>query len=241
MSQRVVLITGANGGIGTATVELFHAEGWYVVGLDQERQRDLAADHFLTADLGEAAAISATFEALTADLDGLDALVNNAAVSSSAGDDEPSAAEWDRLMAVNLRAAFLTTRHALPLLRARSGCVVNVSSVHAYATARAVAPYAASKGGLLALTRGHAMDLAAEGIRVNAVVPGAIDTPMLRHPDDGGTRVATIAARTPMKRIGQPAEVAHAIFFLADGTRSSFVTGSALTVDGGALAQLSTE
>jgi NAD(P)-dependent dehydrogenase (short-subunit alcohol dehydrogenase family) len=231
MTERVALITGAVGGIGSATVALFRREGWHVIGMDRDAEEAADADRFVATDLGDDKAVAAAIEEL-GDLQHLDALVNNAAISAD---------DWDQVMAVNLRAAFLTTRHALPLLRAGRGSVVNVSSVHAFATARGVPAYAASKGGLVALTRAQALDLAADGIRVNTVIPGAIDTPMLRHSPDDNARVVEIAARTPLSRIGQPAEVAQAILFLADGDRSSFITGAALTVDGGALARLSTE
>ena len=134
----------------------------------------------------------------------------------------------------------------LPLLRERRGAVVNVASVHAIATSAGLAAYAASKGAVVALTRAAALELAPEGIRVNAVLPGAIDTQMLRDglsrggPDiDAG--MAALAERTPLGRIGRPQDVAEAVLFLADASRSSFITGQTLVVDGGATARLSTE
>jgi NAD(P)-dependent dehydrogenase (short-subunit alcohol dehydrogenase family) len=119
---------------------------------------------------------------------------------------------------------------------------VNVASVHGLATSQSVAAYAASKGGLIALTRAAALELAAEGVRVNAVVPGAIETEALR---EGFSRRQNaeelLISRTPLGRIGSPRDVAEAILFLADASRSSFITGQTIVVDGGALAQLSTE
>ena len=130
---------------------------------------------------------------------------------------------------------------------------MNVASVHALATAGGVAAYAASKGALVALTRSAALELGGDGIRVNAVIPGAIDTKMLRG--DAGRRVGSasgeqageqagldaIAARTPLRRIGRPEEIAQAVLFLAEADRSSFITGHALVADGGVLARLASE
>jgi glucose 1-dehydrogenase len=121
--------------------------------------------------------------------------------------------------------------------------------VHAVQTSANIAAYAASKGGLLALTRAMAIEFAADNIRVNAILPGAVDTPMLRaglgrdHVTgaDIHTRLENLAGKTVNGRIGTPDEIAHAIYFLADGTQSSFMTGQALIVDGGATARLSTE
>jgi NAD(P)-dependent dehydrogenase (short-subunit alcohol dehydrogenase family) len=126
---------------------------------------------------------------------------------------------------------------------------VITSSVHAVATSANIAAYAASKGGLLALTRAMAIEFAPDDIRVNAVLPGAVDTPMLRaglgrgHVGHGDIqeRLDNLAAKTVNGRIGTPEEIAHAIYFLADNTQSSFMTGQALIVDGGATCRLSTE
>ncbi len=126
---------------------------------------------------------------------------------------------------------------------------MNVSSVHAVATSANIAAYAASKGGLLALTRAMAIEFATDQIRVNAILPGAVDTPMLHaglnrshtRGDSLDRRLENLAHKTVIGRVGTPAEIAHAIYFLADETQSSFMTGQALIVDGGATARLSTE
>jgi glucose 1-dehydrogenase len=153
-------------------------------------------------------------------------------------------------MANNLRSAFLNTRLAHPFLKAAGGsAIVNVSSVHAVQTSANIASYAATKGGLLALTRVMAIEFAADNIRANAILPGAVDTPMLRASMSrdnltGGNlsdRLENLARKTVNGRVGQPEEIARAIYFLADETQSSFMTGQALIVDGGATARLSTE
>jgi NAD(P)-dependent dehydrogenase (short-subunit alcohol dehydrogenase family) len=149
-----------------------------------------------------------------------------------------------------LRSVFLSAKLAHPLLKARGGgAIVNVSSVHAVATSKDIAAYAASKGGMLALTRAMAIEFAPVNVRVNAILPGAVDTPMLRaglnrdHAGRGSLeeRLENLARNTVSGKIGTPAEIAQAIFFLADGELSSFMTGQALIVDGGATARLSTE
>ena len=180
----------------------------------------------------------------------LDALVNNAAVQVAKPLVETTVEEWDMVMANNLRPAFLLSKLAYPLFKAAGGgAIVNVSSVHAVQTSANIAAYAASKGGLLALTRAMAIEFAKDNIRVNAILPGAVDTPMLRAGlnrghvagDDIHTRLDNLARKTVNGRVGKPEEIAHAIYFLADDTQSSFMTGQAMIVDGGATARLSTE
>jgi len=177
-------------------------------------------------------------------------LVNNAAVQVSKPLLETSIEEWNTVIASNLSSVFLAVKLAHPLFKtAGGGVIVNVSSVHAIATSANIAAYAASKGGLLALTRAMAIEFAPDNIRVNAVLPGAVDTPMLRaglnrgHLSGGNIteRLDNLARKTVNGRIGRPEEIAHAIYFLADETQSSFMTGQALVIDGGATARLSTE
>jgi NAD(P)-dependent dehydrogenase (short-subunit alcohol dehydrogenase family) len=237
--NRVVVVTGSTGGIGAATAEVFHEEGWYVVGLDIEDAPTEAVQRHITVDLSRPDAIQAAFAAL-ADVGRLDALVNNAGASLTTPLAETSPTQWDEILALNLGAAFAATRSALALMRDVGGSIINVSSVHAVATTSGVAAYAASKAGLLALTRAAALELAPHRIRVNAVVPGAVDTPMLRNSHDAAG-VQLIAQRTPLGRIAHASEIAQVILFLADERRSSFVTGSTVVADGGALARLSTE
>jgi glucose 1-dehydrogenase len=155
-------------------------------------------------------------------------LVHNAAVQIAKPLVETSVEEWDLVMASNLRSVFLGAKLAYPLLKkaATGGAIVNVSSVHAVATSANISAYAASKGGILALTRAMAIEFAKDNIRANAVLPGAVDTPMLRAGLDRGhlggasmhERLENLARKTVNGRIGQPTEIAHAIYFLADNT-----------------------
>jgi NAD(P)-dependent dehydrogenase (short-subunit alcohol dehydrogenase family) len=246
-----VLITGANRGIGLATAALFHQNGWTVAGVDRdERSDELAAyvevSRFIRLDLASAD-VAEQLGPFVASLGELDALINNAAVQIERSLTETTVVDWDLVSAANVRGAFLVSQTAIASLRASRGAIVNISSVHALATSTGLAAYAASKGALVAFTRAAALELAPD-VRVNAVLPGAIDTPMLEagirrwtdpHGANGGTEA--LAARTPLRRIGRPEEVAEAILFLADGQRASFITGQTIIVDGGAIAHLSTE
>ncbi len=248
----VVLITGAAGGIGRATVQTFAGHGWRVIGVDRKPfGAEFPTDGcFIQADIADPAAMELIFEQARAFSSTLDALVNNAALQVAKPLVETTVEEWDAVMASNLRSVFLACKLAYPLLKVgNGGAVVNVSSVHAVQTSANIAAYAASKGGLLALTRAMAIEFARDNIRVNAILPGAVDTPMLRAGLQRGhvggesvvERLENLARKTVNGRVGQPQEIAHAIYFLADGTQSSFMTGQALIVDGGATARLSTE
>jgi len=250
--QRTVIITGAAGGIGRATVALFAEKGWRVIGID----RATFGDNFPSDGLYIRSEISQPESMNTIRLQvgvftkTVDALVNNAAVQVAKPLVETSVEEWDMVLANNLRPVFLLSKLTYPFFKsAGGGAIVNVSSVHAMQTSANIAAYAASKGGMLALTRAIAIEFAKDNIRVNAILPGAVDTPMLRAGLNRGhlagedvlTRLDNLARRTVNGRIGKPEEIAHAIYFLADDTQSSFMTGQAMVVDGGATARLSTE
>lgn len=251
-TQKFVLVTGAAGGIGRATVNLFFEKGWHVVGIDRSDFGEgfPANGLFVRSDISRPEDMQAIFEKVSAVTDSLDALVNNAAMQVAKPLVETTVEEWDAVMNANLRSVFLGVKLAHPLLKARGGAaVVNVSSVHAIQTSANIAAYAASKGGLLALTRAMAIEFAPDNIRANAILPGAVDTPMLRaglgrgHVGQGDVqeRLDNLARKTVNGRVGTPEEIAHAIYFLADNQQSSFMTGQALVVDGGATARLSTE
>lgn len=251
-SKKFVLITGAAGGIGRATVNLFSQKGWYVIGVDRSEFGDGFPQNglFIRSDISRPEDMQVIFEKTHAVTDSLDVLVNNAAMQIAKPLIETTVEEWDAVMNANLRSVFLGVKLAHPLLKARGGAaVVNVSSVHAIQTSANIAAYAASKGGLLALTRAMAIEFALDNIRVNAILPGAVDTPMLRaglgRGHVGGEnvqdRLDNLARKTVNGRVGTPEEIAHAIYFLADNEQSSFMTGQALVVDGGATARLSTE
>lgn len=249
---KTILITGAGGGIGRACIRHFSGRGWRVIGVDRA---DFGDDfpkngRFIQADISQPDTVEQIFQQAKDFHPALDALVNNAAVQVAKPLVETTVDEWDAVMASNLRSVFLFVKLAHPLMKAAGGgAIVNVSSVHAVQTSANIAAYAASKGGLLALTRAMAIEFAADNIRVNAILPGAVDTPMLRaglgrgHVGSGGVqeRLDNLARKTVNGRVGTPAEIANAVFFLADNEQSSFMTGQAMIVDGGATARLSTE
>jgi glucose 1-dehydrogenase len=250
--QKTVLITGAAGGIGRATVQLFATSGWRVIGVDRAPFGEPfpAEGVYIESDISIESNLESIFSQAHSYTGSLNALVNNAAVQIAKPLLQTSVEEWDAVMASNLRSVFLSVKLAHPLFKAAGGgAIVNVSSVHAVATSANISAYAASKGGLLALTRAMAIEFAPDNIRVNAILPGAVDTPMLRAGLNRGnvsggdiqTRLDNLARKTVNGRVGQPSEIAHAIYFLADETQSSFMTGQAMIVDGGATARLSTE
>lgn len=249
---RTVLITGAAGGVGRATVRVFCENGWRVIGIDCAPFGEPFPENglFIQADVSQPGDLDAIFAQAKAFTGQLHALINNAAVQIIKPLLETSLEEWEKVISINLRAVFLSAKLAYPLLKAAGGgAIVNVSSVHAIQTSANIASYAASKGGILALTRAMAIEFAADNVRVNAILPGAVNTPMLhaglsRDHVSGGTlqaRLENLARRTVNGRVAEPEEIGRAIYFLADGNQSSFMTGQALVVDGGATARLSTE
>ena len=241
-----VLITGVAGGIGLETAKLFHAKGWEVIGTDIKEMEDALPINFIQGDISDKANNKIIFNSINGKLD---ALVNNAAIQLFKSLQELSIEDWDHVFRSNLYPAFFIARQAANILRKDKSAIVNVCSIHALATSMNMSSYAASKGALLALTRSLAIDLAPIGIRVNAVLPGAIDTPMLRQSirrfctssQEEEQMIENCKSRTPLKRIGLPEEVAKSIYFLSDHDQSSFITGSSLVVDGGAYSHLSTE
>ena len=248
--KRVILITGVAGGIGHATAEVFAEAGWHVVGVGRRNTPDLSGvHHFIHADVSGPQDAARIYAEVAEQEGRLDGLVNNAAVQICKPLLEMTSEEWDTVMSNNLRSVFLGVRHAYPLLRQQKGAIVNVSSVHAVATSRNIAAYAASKGALLALTRAMALEFGPDGVRVNAILPGAVDTKMLRaglerghvEGDNIEALIRGLGTKHVLGRVGRPEEIGRAILFLADNKQSSFMTGQALIVDGGATARLSTE
>jgi NAD(P)-dependent dehydrogenase (short-subunit alcohol dehydrogenase family) len=247
---KIVVVTGAANGIGLATAMELKKAGWHVIGIDKSRSSvsDII-DRFYQEDLSDPKAIKRIFDQLAAEEKEINVLINNAAVQLVKPLVETEPEEWDSLMAVNLRAAYLSIKYAFPLMRARGGSIVNVASVHANATSKGMAAYATSKGALVTMTRAAALEMAEYKIRVNAILPGAVDTNMLRAGlvrklDEGvmeTTGLQNLRLKHPLGRIGHPNDIASAILFLADEKNSAFISGQTLVVDGGATARLSTE
>jgi len=224
------LVTGGASGIGGATVEALRNAGARVAVLDV--QDAPAADLAITCDIGDEDAVVAAVADVTKAFDGLEVAVLAAGVASSAPILEMTVDEWDRVQHVNLRGAFLCMRESARAMvaGARAGAIVAVTSVSGFMTDRRIASYTASKAGLAALVRVGARELGPHGIRVNAVAPGATDTPMFAVTKQLSGYQERVAGRTPLGRIGSPAEVAEAIVLLA---RADWVTGQVLAADGG--------
>lgn len=250
LQNKVALISGGTSGIGEATALLFAKAGACVaiIGRDERRGHAVAqeiASHggnaiFVRCDVRHSGDCrNAVAETLSA-FRGLDILFNNAGVFFPHTVVDCSEEEWDLQIDVNLKGTFLLSRAALPhMIERRSGVIINNSSGWGLAGGDAAAAYCASKGGVVLLTRAMAIDHGRQGIRVNCICPGDVDTPML--PEDARRRgvnwedyLAGCADR-PLGRIGTPDEIAKAALFLASDD-SSFMTGAALVVDGGGIA-----
>ncbi len=227
----------------------FSQRGWTVIGVDRsDPTEDVTVDRFERVDVSQSEEVADLFARLNSELSGLSALVNNAAMQVNKPIVETSDLDWEQIINTNVRSAFQCIRDAHPLLKAARGAVVNVASVHAIATSMNVAVYAISKGALVALTRSAALELAADGVRCNAVLPGAIDTKMLRdgldrrpNPEGAEGNLRILAQRTPLGFVASAPDIAPSIIHLADNEQSKYTTGQMLVVDGGATIRLSTE
>lgn len=248
--KKVVLITGSSGGIGTTLCELYARNDFHVVAVDfcePSIRNDLV--RFIKADIKDPRTPEKIMFSIKKIENKLDILINNAAYQLCKSIENTSIQEWNDVFATNITAPFLLIKEALPLLKETRGNIVNIVSVHSFASSDDIAAYAASKGALTALTRNAALEFAQYGVRVNAVAPGAVDTPMLREGllrwADKSSTIDTllndIGKKHPLGRICTPAEVSDVVYFLSDNTRASFITGSVLNVDGGVLAKLATE
>jgi len=248
VTGKVAVVSGAASGIGRAVAELFAARGARVLAADidaagERVARDIesrgGAVSFVQADLTDAADCEAVASAALELHGGIDALINCAGVIRRAAVTETSESDWDRIMAVNVKSVFLLSREVIPLMAERGGgAIVNVASGWGLAAGPRAAAYCASKGAVVQLTRAMAVDHAAQGVRVNCVCPGDVDTPMLRQEaaelDRAAEDFLRDAAARPAGRVGSPAEIAETIWYLA-GDSAAYLTGVALVVDGGGL------
>lgn len=238
---KTVIITGALGGIGGATARVFATGGARILLVDLAAESgdltpliEMGAEQvaYAACDVSDEAAVDAVVARAVDVLGGFDRLVNIAGAMIYKPIAELTGADWNRILGINLLGAAFFTRHAMTMMP-RGGAIVNVASIHARQTSPLVAPYAAAKAALCSLTRTTAIEGREAGIRANAVLPGAIDTPMLwSSPNiESGAEVIEPAD------VGQPDDVANAIAFLASD-EAHFVTGVSMEVDGGRLARL---
>ena len=226
------LVTGAGSGIGAAVARRLVADGLEVVVSDAS----LEAAGAVASELGaQALGLDVRDEQQVAPaMADVDVLINVAGIGSTTNAPETPLDVWENVFAVNARGTFLCCKHAIPGMIARGGgSIVNVASVAALVGLRNRAAYSASKGAVVALTRALAIDHVGDGIRVNAVCPGTVDSPWVRRlVEESGESLDALRQRQPMGRLGTPDEIADSVAYLASD-RSAFVTGSVLVIDGG--------
>lgn len=251
-SGKSVLVTGGGSGIGRATALAFAREGAQVAVADVSPEhgeatvtagRDAGADLlFLLGDVSKEADAEAMVEGTVRAFGRIDVLFNNAGILIEAPVHEMREADWDRILAVNLKGAFLVSKHALrAMIKQGGGVIVNTASVNALVGDPDEAAYCASKAGVALLTKSTALAYAKHNIRVNAVCPGWVETPMFKQEaDNRGVTVQSYrsyaAKQHPIGRIGRPEEIAEVVLFLASED-SSYMTGSLVVADGGYTAQ----
>lgn len=244
----VVVITGAAGGIGAALAERLHGRGYRLVLVDRDAQAlqrltqrlALAANDalLLTADVAEESDVRAYVEQTLQRFGRIDGFVNNAGIEGAPGLlEEQSVAMFDKVYAVNVRGAFMGLKYVLPVMKRQGkGAIVNMSSLAGISAGPTLSPYIMSKHAVIGLTRTAAAEAASAGVRVNAVLPGAINTEMMRRIESDSGQAAAVqsanTAATPLGRYGEPEEVAALVAFLLSD-EASYITSSLYTIDGG--------
>jgi NAD(P)-dependent dehydrogenase (short-subunit alcohol dehydrogenase family) len=239
---RVAFVTGGASGIGLATVQLLLASGWKVAIADRDeralealRREHAGSGNVFTAplDVTDEAAVQGVIKQACEALGGLDGVLNSAGIAADIPALDTPIDLFRKILEVNVTGTFIVARAAAQVMKDRGGgAIVNMASVSGLRGSKGRSAYGASKGAVVTLTQVLANDLARYGIRVNAVAPGPVDTPMVKamHVDQDR---ALWAQYIPMRRYGDPREIASVIEFLLDGTRSSFMTGEIVAVDGG--------
>ena len=253
LKDRVAIVTGGAKGIGWGIVKVFIQEGAKVAVVDwdeksgeatAEQMRQMGGDAiFILCDVSNEEQVKAMVEKTLAHYGRIDILVNNAGIGVYKTVLDTSSEDWDRCLNVNLKGQFLCSKYVIPhMQKIGKGAIINISSVHSFQTVNGVAPYAASKGGITALTRNMAIDYGPT-IRVNSIAPGWVLTPLIQSIfdsyDNPEEQRRLVEQRQVMKRIGQPEDIGYAAAFLASD-EASFITGTQLYVDGGLTAQLET-
>jgi glucose 1-dehydrogenase len=237
-ANKVCIVTGAGSGIGKAVAKQLAREGGLVVAVDWNEQhgiqtvQEIAAASgeavFAKCDVGAQGDVKAAVQLALQRWSRIDVVVNDAAMMTFQPVTDLPEQDWDKVMGVNLRSVFLFCKYAVPHMPP-GGAIVNISSVHAHETTRNVVPYATSKGGMEAFTRGFSEEIAPRKLRINCVAPGAVDTPMLWNNPNIKSGVEKVEGA-----IGKPEDIAAAVCFLAS-PEARFITGTTLVVDGGRL------
>lgn len=243
-NDQTVIVTGAGSGIGRAAALRFAELGANVAIADKNETAAAAVAAeaggkalAVTVDVSDSASVRAMVQTVVDNFGGIDVLCNNAGFGFPGNVLEIDEDNWDRLMSVNLKGVYLCSKYSIPeLAKSGDGRIVNTTSYTAAVGIRDRAAYVASKGGVSALTRAMALDHVDQGIRVNAVAPGTVNSPyfdkMINQSENPQALLNELNGRAPMHRMGRPEEIAEAIIWLA-AKESSFATGSVLTIDGG--------
>jgi NAD(P)-dependent dehydrogenase (short-subunit alcohol dehydrogenase family) len=243
LAGKTAFVTGGTGGIGQAICERFAREGAEVIAADLNQSAvEIAGVEYMEYDVTNEGTVIATFEQLAKKWYKLDILVNTAGIEIEKTIEQTSLEEWNRIFAVNVTGMFLTSKYALPLLRQSDGAsVINFGSYDGYIADPSLAAYCATKGAVHALTKAMACDHGPEGIRVNAICPGYIDTPMLQSffGQSGDIETLKKAVRDvhPMRTYGQPEDVANLVNWLASD-EARYAAGQLWVIDGGLSAQV---
>ena len=237
-ADKVCLVSGAGSGIGRAVARQLACEGGKVVVVDRNEQHGAAVSQeiaasggaaiFAKCDVGSSSDVRSAIHTALSTWNKIDVVVNDAAMMTFQPIVDLSEDDWDAVLNVNLRSVFLFCKYSVPHM-APGGAIVNISSVHAHETTQNVVPYASSKGGMEAFTRGFSEEVASRKIRINCVAPGAVDTPMLWNNPNVKSGVEKVEGA-----IGKPEDIASAVCFLASA-EARFITGTTLVVDGGRL------
>jgi NAD(P)-dependent dehydrogenase (short-subunit alcohol dehydrogenase family) len=246
LQDKIAIITGAASGIGAATAIRFVHEGANVLLVDTngdglaDVSQQIADDsrvRNIVADVQDETAVESSVQMAVKSWGRVDIVINNAGIGSNISLLDFTKQEFDRILGVNLRGPLLFCKHAIPVM-VNGGAIVNIASISSTSGIPGQALYAPSKGGILQMTRQLAIEYAQQNIRVNAVAPGTIETPMLEGDDPERTKIVLdwLLKMHPVGRFGKPEEVANAILFLASD-EASFITGANLAVDGGYTAQ----
>jgi 3-oxoacyl-[acyl-carrier protein] reductase len=239
LANKVAIVTGGTQGIGAATVRRFAAEGAFVVfggrqaALGESLAAEVSGAQFVQGDVTKGEDLRRLVDTAVV-AGGVDILVNNAGIGYMSLLQELTDEAWDRTLDINLRAAMRLSRLVMPLMLARGGgSIINIASLAAVMGGQKYAAYSASKAGLCGLTRALAGELGRQGIRVNAILPGAIATEMFANEVDANQK-SWLEMMTPLGRVGQPDEIARMALFLAS-SEASFITGQSIAVDGGVM------
>lgn len=248
LAGKVAIVTGGAQGIGKAIVGRFHEEGAAVAVFDIDQERGEAVVEsfgesappavFLSCDVTSEEQVRSAVAAAGSRFGRLDVLVNNAAIPGGGFAPEGmTSEEWDQFFAIDLKSAWLCAKYALPLLRhSGSAAIVNIGSIHSFMASKGNFPYATAKAGLLGLTRSLALEYADDGIRVNAVCPGLVETEFVRAwlegTEEGADFERRVRERHPLRRFGRPEEIASLVAYLASD-EAGFITAAAVLVDGG--------